>query len=798
MKRAILVIALFLSSVCHAQTDTAFWFAAPDLSRLNSNPSEPAARLVFHTYDQPATITIEQPANSLFPTHTITLPDNAQTIDDFMPLYYNSFLATSPSNTILDRGLRVSSSAPITCYFQITSSHRETYTLKGRHALGTTFYLLTPLPYQDTPWFENGQSIEIVATEDSTLVHITAPNYVDTFGYDNIWWHYNHGTAVFEDDVLPDSTISIMLHRGQSYCLRAKHHDTEIIRTIIQASHPIAVNTTSIDCMSRAVEGDTTRHSDVAGEQLVPIEYWGNEYLLFNTHSHSEVFKELFRSYTYPSVHGWFNIIFSNVYYFIDDRWSFNGVGFLHQIDPNLRMGATILPQLDCSGSHQISYRSSDSTSLTIHMVIPTAATGHILFNGDSTIITAADFSPAPRNPQLSFCVKEVTPFLTPLGSLTSASVMNVRCDSAKFLLAVIESDSTRGTSYTYLTDYAPNPKLFFNMDTDYCAGDDITFSFDNFNIDSLSILCPDGRILSAPPYILSNADTSMSGAYIVEGITHNDCHPIVSDTINIHIIDVPQAHIYDTATSSVLPLSRFGTLFFHTTDTVILRPNSAAPCDSVLHYHLFVLPDVSDTVLYYACESDLPIRYDDTLLDQEGQSTFHFISSNGEDSLVTFFLHIIPSSDTTIRDSITEEQLPWFAFDTLFNDTVADYIYHTYNEAGCDSIIHYSLFIFWNGDHCDTALSYPNVVTPNGDGVNDRFVISGLIEHNCFKYNELTIYDRYGHCVYHKRNIATEADWWNPAAQRAPAGTYFYYFKAHGVNIWTHHRGVIEVLRDK
>ena len=266
MKRLLLIAFVFLSLVCHAQTDTVFWFAAPDLSRLNSNPSEPAARLVFHTYDQPATITIEQPANSLFPTHTITLPANGQTIDDFMPLYYNGFLATSPSNTILDRGLRVSSSAPITCYFQITSSHRETYTLKGRHALGTTFYLLTPLPYQDTPWFENGQSIEIVATEDSTLVHITAPNYVDTFGYDNIWWHYNHGTAVFEDDVLPDSTISIMLHRGQSYCLRAKHHDTEIIRTIIQASHPIAVNTTSIDCMSRAVEGDTTRHSDVAGE----------------------------------------------------------------------------------------------------------------------------------------------------------------------------------------------------------------------------------------------------------------------------------------------------------------------------------------------------------------------------------------------------------------------------------------------------------------------------------------------------------------------------------------------------
>ena len=168
--------------------------------------------------------------------------------------------------------------------------------------------------------------------------------------------------------------------------------------------------------------------------------------------------------------------------------------------------------------------------------------------------------------------------------------------------------------------------------------------------------------------------------------------------------------------------------------------------------------------------------EYGDSLFYHEGAGTFHFSGSHGEDSIVTFILHVIPSSDTTICDSITEDQLPWFAMDTVFNDTVADYTVHTYNEAGCDSLIHYSLFIFWNGDHCDTALTYPNVVTPNGDGVNDRFVIGGLIEHNCFKYSELTIYDRYGHCVYHKRNIANESDWWNPAAQRAPSGTYFYY----------------------
>ena len=113
-----------------------------------------------------------------------------------------------------------------------------------------------------------------------------------------------------------------------------------------------------------------------------------------------------------------------------------------------------------------------------------------------------------------------------------------------------------------------------------------------------------------------------------------------------------------------------------------------------------------------------------------------------------------------------------------------------------CDSIIHYRLHVYRNIH--DTTLKFSNLVTPNGDGYNDRFVIGGLLENNCFKYNELTIYDRSGHQVYHHRNIATDDDWWNPAAQRAPSGTYFYYFKAHGINIHTQHSGVIEVLSDK
>ena len=370
--------------------------------------------------------------------------------------------------------------------------------------------------------------------------------------------------------------------------------------------------------------------------------------------------------------------------------------------------------------------------------------------------------------------------------------------DCAKYYVRITASsgECIDTANYQFCVSASSCAQFDIDMDTTYCTGDLIQFNISD--IDSIIIYGPNGLVLNEPPYIIPNADSTMSGTYIVQGFSREACHYLLTDSIRLSVYKSRHFESYDTIVENQLPWSRYDTFFYTETDTVILQSHSPASCDSVYNYHLRIFYNVEDTVYYYACESDLPVQYDTAWFAQEGQGLFHYTGSHGQDSLVTFILHVIPSSDTTIYDTITDDQLPWFAFDTVFNDTVADYVYYTFNETGCDSIIHYNLFIFWNGDHCDTALSYPNVVTPNSDGTNDRFVIGGLIEHNCFKYNELTIYDRYGHCVYHKRNIATEDDWWDPAAQRAPAGTYFYYFKAHGVNIWTQHRGVIEVLRDK
>ena len=95
-----------------------------------------------------------------------------------------------------------------------------------------------------------------------------------------------------------------------------------------------------------------------------------------------------------------------------------------------------------------------------------------------------------------------------------------------------------------------------------------------------------------------------------------------------------------------------------------------------------------------------------------------------------------------------------------------------------------------------NTYLQFPNSVTPNGDGINDRWVIVNLLEMGEYSMNELWIYDRWGSLVYHVKNIHQMSDFWDPDATRSPDGTYYYRFSAKNNFGLVKRNGVIEVSR--
>ncbi|MBP5677494.1 MAG: gliding motility-associated C-terminal domain-containing protein [Bacteroidales bacterium] len=92
--------------------------------------------------------------------------------------------------------------------------------------------------------------------------------------------------------------------------------------------------------------------------------------------------------------------------------------------------------------------------------------------------------------------------------------------------------------------------------------------------------------------------------------------------------------------------------------------------------------------------------------------------------------------------------------------------------------------------------LQFPNLVTPNNDGVNDTWVVKNLVEFQLYSMNEVWIYDAWGALVFHTRNIRSMDDFWDPAATGAPDGTYYYRFMAQGEYGLVKRNGLIEVVR--
>ena len=92
--------------------------------------------------------------------------------------------------------------------------------------------------------------------------------------------------------------------------------------------------------------------------------------------------------------------------------------------------------------------------------------------------------------------------------------------------------------------------------------------------------------------------------------------------------------------------------------------------------------------------------------------------------------------------------------------------------------------------------LQFPNAVTPNGDGVNDKFIIRNLIEGLGYPNNSLAIYDRWGKRIFYKENISKEEDFWDPAKDNVPTGTYFWRFTGKGYLGDIQRNGVVEIIK--
>lgn len=118
--------------------------------------------------------------------------------------------------------------------------------------------------------------------------------------------------------------------------------------------------------------------------------------------------------------------------------------------------------------------------------------------------------------------------------------------------------------------------------------------------------------------------------------------------------------------------------------------------------------------------------------------------------------------------------------FTYFYPSTEADYVVKLFvtNEFGCVDTIEKNISVY------DFEFNIPNIITPNGDGFNDYFIIENI---DRFPNNYIEIFNRWGTSVFKTSNYTNNWDGGNLAD-----GTYFYVLRiAH-----KEFQGSITILR--
>ncbi len=260
-----IVLLLLITIGVQAQPDKIYWFAAPDVSDVHGDGP---AIFRISTYETGANVSIFIPA------------ENNRILSQFKVNPYSQYkieldpftVENSPANNINNKGICIVSDAEVSVYYEVSNpDNAEKFILKGDNSLGKWFFIPSQIAYGNyqTNRSTASEKADIVATEDQTSIEIIPS--VDITGHQ------------------ANIPFDIVLNKGQTYCIECADISAEgaLAGTEIRANKRIAV-TISDDAV---MEDPGSNPNDLIGDQLIPVNALGQEYVAINTSKAPSSFK---------------------------------------------------------------------------------------------------------------------------------------------------------------------------------------------------------------------------------------------------------------------------------------------------------------------------------------------------------------------------------------------------------------------------------------------------------------------------------------------------------------------------
>lgn len=514
-----------LSPAAIAQTDTEFWFAAPEVA-IHQNYDRPI-KFFITTYGQPSTVTISQPAAGGMPNQTVTIAANSTTAVDVTAWINN--IEAAPANTILNYGIRITATTPVSVYYEVVSQqcmcNPEFFTLKGRNALGTDFYISSQNnsynnpTYSPTPY----SSFDIIATQNNTTVTVTPTKNI-----------VGHASGV---------PFVITLNAGQVYSATAT---SQLATQHLEGSRVTSDKPIAITLRDDLITGPYGPCADLAGDQTVPVNMIGTEYIAVDGElfaPYDQVFVTATQNNTTISRNGTvlttinagatFQVALAGPSAYIQTSkpayaLQISGIG--------CELGTAVLPKLECSGSSSVSFARSAVETLTVTLIVKNGGQGNFRVNGVAGVITTGQFAAVPGTSNQYYAARVTLP----VTQYPQGSIISISNTTHLFHLGVLNGSNTTGARFGYFSNYNLVSTTSW-VDQPLCEADTIKLNTFSMAGATYSWTGPGNFTSSLQNPKIPNAGMGMSGKYALE-VNVAGC--ISRDTVVVNIVPKPNVQI--------------------------------------------------------------------------------------------------------------------------------------------------------------------------------------------------------------------------------------------------------------